>query len=406
MSRREFLALSGFGVAALAFPGRFARAAARAASAVPAGFAKFVTEPSLKPPTVTVTTLANPAPGHLFVASLTGPGQRGPMIFDNHGRVVWFRRLEQGRDQLSPADLRREARAHLVGGRDLEHRHRPGRRRDRRRHLRDGRACAGGERLPGRRARVPADRERHSAHHDLQPGARGPLRGRRPVERDRARFDRAGGRRQVGTRSLRVAQPRPRPAHRHVLAGARPVRLLPHQLGRRRPRRQPAAFRAEHLGAVQGRPLEREGALAPRRPERRLRARPIGVLHVPARRARALRRHDHPVRRRARAVVRAVARNPARHRPRIDARQRATGLPASRPARVERDGQRPGARRKRDARRLGHRAVHHGVRAARGCALRREVRRGRLELPRISRYLGRAADDEACRRGGPAVAAR
>jgi hypothetical protein len=95
VSRREFLALSGFGVAALAFPGRFARAATRAASEGAAGFAKFVTEPSLKPPTVTVTTLANPAPGHLFVASLTGPGQRGPMIFDNHGRVVWFRRLDK-----------------------------------------------------------------------------------------------------------------------------------------------------------------------------------------------------------------------------------------------------------------------------------------------------------------------
>jgi hypothetical protein len=92
LSRREFLVLSGAGISALAFPGRFARAGTRAA---PAGFAKFVTEPSLKPPTVTVTTLANPAPGHLFVASLTGPGQRGPMIFDNHGRVVWFRRLNK-----------------------------------------------------------------------------------------------------------------------------------------------------------------------------------------------------------------------------------------------------------------------------------------------------------------------
>jgi hypothetical protein len=95
VSRREFLALSGFGVAALAFPGRFARAATRSASGAAAGFAKFVTEPSLKPPTLTVTTLDNPAPGHLFVASLNGPGQRGPMIFDNHGRVVWFRRLDK-----------------------------------------------------------------------------------------------------------------------------------------------------------------------------------------------------------------------------------------------------------------------------------------------------------------------
>ena len=145
VSRREFLALSGFGVAALAFPGRFARAAARAASAVPAGFAKFVTEPSLKPPTVTVTTLANPAPGHLFVASLTGPGQRGPMIFDNHGRVVWFRRLNKVAINFRRQIYGREARAHLVGGRDLEHRHRPGRRRDRRRRpTRRSRVCGRG----------------------------------------------------------------------------------------------------------------------------------------------------------------------------------------------------------------------------------------------------------------------
>jgi hypothetical protein len=92
LSRREFLVISGAGISALAFPGRFARAGTRAD---PSGFARFVTEPSLKPPTLTVSTLKNPAPGHLFVASLTGPGQRGPMIVDNHGRVVWFRRLNK-----------------------------------------------------------------------------------------------------------------------------------------------------------------------------------------------------------------------------------------------------------------------------------------------------------------------
>ncbi len=40
---------------------------------------------------MTVTTSAGPSPGYLFVASLNGPGQRGPAILDNRGDVVWFR---------------------------------------------------------------------------------------------------------------------------------------------------------------------------------------------------------------------------------------------------------------------------------------------------------------------------
>jgi hypothetical protein len=96
-SRRDFLAASGAGVTALALPGTAASALRRASGgAAPlTGYATFVSQPSLKPPTVTVTTLADPAPGYLFATTLTGPGQRGPMILDNHGRVVWFRRLSQ-----------------------------------------------------------------------------------------------------------------------------------------------------------------------------------------------------------------------------------------------------------------------------------------------------------------------
>jgi hypothetical protein len=98
-SRRDFLAASGAGVAAHALPGAAASALRRTAhgadAAPPAGYATFLSQPSLKPPTVTVTTLAGPAPGYLFVTTLTGPGQRGPMILDNHGRVVWFRRLSE-----------------------------------------------------------------------------------------------------------------------------------------------------------------------------------------------------------------------------------------------------------------------------------------------------------------------
>jgi hypothetical protein len=43
---------------------------------------------------MTVDTLTTPAPGYVFVTTLTGPGQRGPMIVDNHGQIVWFRRVK------------------------------------------------------------------------------------------------------------------------------------------------------------------------------------------------------------------------------------------------------------------------------------------------------------------------
>ncbi|HEY5295287.1 MAG TPA: arylsulfotransferase family protein, partial [Gaiellaceae bacterium] len=94
LSRKEFLAVSGAGLSALALPG-LARARTALAWATPTpGVSAFVTAPSLTPPTVTVSTLNNPSPGYLFVSSLNGPGQRGPAILDNHGRVVWFRSVK------------------------------------------------------------------------------------------------------------------------------------------------------------------------------------------------------------------------------------------------------------------------------------------------------------------------
>jgi len=89
-SRKEFLVASGLGAWALAQPGRTWALSQRSS----AGYAAFFSEPSLEPPTVTVTTMANPSPGYLFVASLNGPGQRGPLLLDNHGRVVWFRPID------------------------------------------------------------------------------------------------------------------------------------------------------------------------------------------------------------------------------------------------------------------------------------------------------------------------
>jgi hypothetical protein len=77
------------GVAALALP-RFARAALTAT-----GEAKFVTQPTFRVPTLDILTRNNPAPGYLFMATLNGPGQRGPAILDDHGNVVWFKPLPE-----------------------------------------------------------------------------------------------------------------------------------------------------------------------------------------------------------------------------------------------------------------------------------------------------------------------
>ena len=91
-TRREFLATSAGALAALALPQ--AAWPRRSGPATGAGFASFQSEPSLQIPTLTVHTLDAPSPGYLFATTLTGPGQRGPMIFDDHGQPVWFRRTK------------------------------------------------------------------------------------------------------------------------------------------------------------------------------------------------------------------------------------------------------------------------------------------------------------------------
>jgi hypothetical protein len=56
-----------------------------------AGVQSFVSRPDLKPPAVTVLQPARgAAPGLIFVAPSSGPGQRGAMIFDDTGELVWF----------------------------------------------------------------------------------------------------------------------------------------------------------------------------------------------------------------------------------------------------------------------------------------------------------------------------
>jgi hypothetical protein len=85
-NRRRFLALAAAGAGTLVL--------ARRGVAAPSTGARVVTEPDLEPPTLAVSTLTRPAPGYVFVSTLNGPGQRGPMIVDDHGSVVWFRPVD------------------------------------------------------------------------------------------------------------------------------------------------------------------------------------------------------------------------------------------------------------------------------------------------------------------------
>jgi Arylsulfotransferase (ASST) len=58
---------------------------------------RFHSRPDLIPPSVDVTTDAPAAdPGYVFAAPYTGPGQDGPLIFDNSGQLVWMDPLPFG----------------------------------------------------------------------------------------------------------------------------------------------------------------------------------------------------------------------------------------------------------------------------------------------------------------------
>jgi hypothetical protein len=65
----------------------------------PTDVQSFQSQPDLHPPAVTVhQAAAGGAPGFLFAAPFLGPGQYGPMIFDNAGNLVWFHPLPAGQD--------------------------------------------------------------------------------------------------------------------------------------------------------------------------------------------------------------------------------------------------------------------------------------------------------------------
>ncbi|HYY02505.1 MAG TPA: arylsulfotransferase family protein [Gaiellaceae bacterium] len=55
----------------------------------------FWSQPHLRPPVVRILRRAHrTAPGYLFIAPKRRTAQAGPMIFDNRGRLVWFRPLK------------------------------------------------------------------------------------------------------------------------------------------------------------------------------------------------------------------------------------------------------------------------------------------------------------------------
>jgi hypothetical protein len=66
----------------------------------PADVQSFQSRSDLHPGVVTVHQApgASSAPGLLFAAPFLGPGQFGPMIFDNAGNLVWFHPLPAGQD--------------------------------------------------------------------------------------------------------------------------------------------------------------------------------------------------------------------------------------------------------------------------------------------------------------------
>jgi hypothetical protein len=72
--------------------------------AKPSELQHFLSRPDLLPPTVTVTsTSGEEASGYILLAPYAGPGQYGPMILDNAGRLVWFKPAPKG---ARAADLR------------------------------------------------------------------------------------------------------------------------------------------------------------------------------------------------------------------------------------------------------------------------------------------------------------
>jgi hypothetical protein len=63
----------------------------------PAEVQRFHSRPELEPPALVITARSpETSPGDLFSAPYSGPGQNGPMIFDEAGNVIWFDPVPSG----------------------------------------------------------------------------------------------------------------------------------------------------------------------------------------------------------------------------------------------------------------------------------------------------------------------
>jgi hypothetical protein len=90
--RREFLRTALGSAAGLIFAPRALEAALAAPLAEVAGAHVFVSRPDLRPQVVkAVRRGAGRSDGYVFLAPLSGPGDRGAMIVDDTGAPVWFR---------------------------------------------------------------------------------------------------------------------------------------------------------------------------------------------------------------------------------------------------------------------------------------------------------------------------
>ena len=56
----------------------------------PEGVHRFHSRPDLVAPIVSVLRAGHTADGYVFIAPSSGPGARGPMIFNNRGEIIWF----------------------------------------------------------------------------------------------------------------------------------------------------------------------------------------------------------------------------------------------------------------------------------------------------------------------------
>ena len=367
----------------------------------PKEYQSFHSRPELRPPDVTVSSTARTASGgDLFLAPYSGVGQYGPMILNEHGELVWFKSLSPAGTRAANLRVQEyEGKPALTWWQDPLDRRRieDGGRGDREQRLPDDRDRPRRQRLPAGPARIPDHPAGHRADHRLRRDRLQPLIGRRPARRRRRGHAAAGDRPEDGPRDVRVAQPRPRAPRELLRVGradeqGRTVRLLPHQLDRRRAGRRPAGRLAQHLGGVRRRPEDRPGALGAGRQALELQAGPRRHPGVAARRAPAARRRDHVLRqrrdpRRAPAVAR--DRTGARHGEHDgDARAQ---LRAREPARRRQPGQRAGARKRRLDGRLGPGRLPLGGQPRRPGSLQRPPAAGLGVLPDLRVPLERPA---------------